>query len=40
MLVQRGTLRIGDAVVAGDASGKVRALYDYRGEKGERGGAG
>jgi translation initiation factor IF-2 len=33
MLVQRGTIRIGDAVVAGDASGKVRALYDYRGEK-------
>src|SRR5215468_1887303 len=33
MLVQRGTLRIGDAIVAGDAAGKVRALYDYRGEK-------
>ncbi len=33
MLVQRGTLRIGDAIVAGDAPGKVRALYDYRGEK-------
>jgi translation initiation factor IF-2 len=33
MLVQRGTLRVGDAVVAGDASGKVRALYDYRGER-------
>ena len=33
MLVQRGTIRIGDAVVAGDASGKERALYDYRGEK-------
>jgi translation initiation factor IF-2 len=33
MLVQRGTLRVGDALVAGDASGKVRALYDYRGEK-------
>jgi translation initiation factor IF-2 len=33
MLVQRGTLRVGDAVVAGDAHGKVRALYDYRGEK-------
>ena len=33
MLVQRGTLRVGDAIVAGDASGKVRALYDYRGEK-------
>src|SRR6187401_1339660 len=33
MLVQRGTLRVGDAIVAGDAAGKVRALYDYRGEK-------
>jgi translation initiation factor IF-2 len=33
MLVQRGTLRIGDAIVAGNAAGKVRALYDYRGDK-------
>src|SRR6476646_3129255 len=33
MLVHRGTLRVGDAIVAGDASGKVRALYDYKGEK-------
>jgi translation initiation factor IF-2 len=33
VLVHRGTLRVGDAVVAGDASGKVRALNDYRGEK-------
>jgi len=33
MLVHRGTLRVGDAIVAGDASGKVRALYDYLGEK-------
>jgi translation initiation factor IF-2 len=33
ILVHRGTLRVGDAAVAGDASGKVRALYDYRGEK-------
>jgi len=33
MLVQRGTLRVGDAVVAGDAHGKVRALQNYRGEK-------
>ena len=33
MLVQRGTLRVGDAIVAGDAAGKVRALYDYRGDK-------
>jgi translation initiation factor IF-2 len=33
MLVQRGTLRVGDAIVAGDAWGKVRALHTYRGEK-------
>jgi translation initiation factor IF-2 len=33
MLVQRGTLRVGDAVVAGDAWGKVRALSNYKGEK-------
>jgi translation initiation factor IF-2 len=33
MLVQRGTLKVGDAVVAGDAWGKVRALNNYKGEK-------
>src|SRR6187455_2527568 len=33
MLVQRGTLKVGDAIVAGDAHGKVRALYDYRGDR-------
>jgi translation initiation factor IF-2 len=33
MLVQRGTLKVGDAIVAGDAWGKVRALYNYKGEK-------
>src|SRR5207248_8062892 len=33
MLIHRGTLRVGDAIVAGDAWGKVRALYTYRGEK-------
>jgi translation initiation factor IF-2 len=33
MLIHRGTLRVGDAIVAGDALGKVRALYNYRGEK-------
>src|SRR6187401_1210021 len=32
MLVHRGTLRVGDAIVAGDAWGRVRALHDYRGE--------
>jgi translation initiation factor IF-2 len=36
MLVHRGTLRVGDAVVAGDAWGKVRALYNYRGDKVDR----
>jgi translation initiation factor IF-2 len=33
MLVHRGTLKVGDAIVAGDAWGKVRALYNYRGER-------
>src|SRR5438876_2831232 len=33
VLVHRGTLRVGDAIVAGDAWGKVRALYNYRGDK-------
>jgi translation initiation factor IF-2 len=33
MLIHRGTLRVGDAIVAGDAWGKVRALYNFRGEK-------
>ena len=36
MLVQRGTLQVGDAIVAGDAWGRVRALYDFRGEKVEQ----
>src|SRR2546429_1007702 len=33
MLVQRGTLKVGDSIVAGDAGGKVRALHNYKGEK-------
>ena len=33
MLVHRGTLKVGDAIVAGDAWGRVRALHDYRGER-------
>src|SRR5947207_9617671 len=33
MLVHRGTLHVGDAVVAGDAGGKLRALYNVRGDK-------
>ena len=33
MLVHRGTLKVGDAIVAGDAHGRVKALFDYKGEK-------
>src|SRR5205807_4844280 len=33
MLVQRGTLKVGDAIVAGHAYGRVRGLFNYRGEK-------
>jgi translation initiation factor IF-2 len=32
MLVKNGTLRLGDAVVAGDISGKIKALFDDHGE--------
>jgi translation initiation factor IF-2 len=35
MLVHRGTLKVGDAVVAGDAYGRVKALFDYKGERQE-----
>ncbi len=40
VLVLRGTLKVGDAIVAGDASGKVRALQDYRGERVPKAGPG
>jgi translation initiation factor IF-2 len=33
LLVQNGTLRVGDIVVAGSALGKVRAMVDDRGER-------
>src|SRR5262245_52266590 len=36
VLVQRGTLRIGDAVVAGPVWGKVRAMPDDKGERVEQ----
>jgi translation initiation factor IF-2 len=35
MLVQRGTLSVGDAIVAGDAYGRVKALFDYKGDRRE-----
>lgn len=31
VLVQRGTLRIGDAMVCGEAYGKVKAMFDFMG---------
>src|SRR5213082_2899508 len=40
MLVQRGTLKVGDAIVAGDAWGRVRALFNYKGEKVKEAGPG
>jgi len=33
LLVQEGTLRVGDAIVAGPVSGKVRAMADERGKR-------
>jgi translation initiation factor IF-2 len=33
VIVQKGTLRVGDAVVAGEASGKIKAMFDDRGNK-------
>ncbi|MCI0685783.1 MAG: translation initiation factor IF-2, partial [Sporichthyaceae bacterium] len=38
VLIQRGTLRVGDSVVAGDAFGRVRALLDEHGESIEEAG--
>jgi translation initiation factor IF-2 len=40
MLVVRGTLRVGDAIVAGEAWGKVRALFDFRGTRVKEAGPG
>ena len=36
ILVQRGTLEVGDAVVAGAHWGRVRAMHDFKGDKVKR----
>jgi translation initiation factor IF-2 len=33
LLVQKGSLRVGDALVIGDTQGKIKALFDYRGKQ-------
>jgi translation initiation factor IF-2 len=40
VLIQRGTLRVGDALVAGPQWGRVRAMQDYLGERVEEAGPG
>lgn len=40
VLVSRGTLRVGDSVVAGPVWGKVRAMHDFLGQKVETAGPG
>jgi len=38
LLVQNGTLEIGDIVVAGGAHGRLRAMFDFRGRKVQKAG--
>jgi translation initiation factor IF-2 len=33
VIVQKGTMRIGDAVVAGEAWGKIKAMFDEKGQR-------
>ena len=33
LLVQRGTLHVGDAVLVGDTWGKIKAMFDFSGER-------
>jgi translation initiation factor IF-2 len=40
VLVQRGTLKVGDAVVAGSHWGKVRAMHDFTGDRVQEAGPG
>ncbi len=36
LLIQRGTMKVGDALVAGEHPGRARALHDFRGERVKR----
>jgi len=38
LLIQNGTLRVGDTVLAGSHFGKVKAMFDHRGKKLEKAG--
>ena len=38
MLVQNGTLHVGDVIVAGTAVGRIRAMTDFRGKRAEEAG--
>lgn len=38
LLIQNGTLEMGDVIVAGDAYGKIKAMFDFRGKKIRKGG--
>jgi len=40
VLVQRGTLQVGDSLVAGDQWGRVRAMHDHTGQRIEQAGPG
>jgi translation initiation factor IF-2 len=40
ILIQRGTLEVGDALVAGSQWGKVRAMHDFKGDRVENAGPG
>ena len=33
VIVEKGTLRVGDAVVAGESWGKLKAMFDHRGDR-------
>ena len=33
LLVQNGTLKVGDVIVAGEGSGKIKAMFDQRGKR-------